>query len=155
MWKLLPVLLLASCAARESNDSVSQAPRSDSSRIVSTLDVPLLPAPSTGARQPATKAFQAGETRGRVDDSGAWSLRAAVTHTRLRCATYETGIQLGRGNADCSNVRWVSPVQFGTRQTQCNKATLIHAGGGDLAITNDTFEASNCVRVVTQCDGPC
>lgn len=155
MWKLLPLLLLVSCAAQEPNDSVSQAPRPDSSRIVSTLDLPLLPAPATGAQQPATKDFQTGETRGRVDDSGAWNLRTSVTHRRLRCATYETGIQLGRGNADCSNVRWTSPVQFGTRRTQCNAATLIHAGGGELAITSDTFEASNCVRVVTQCSGPC
>ena len=156
MWKLLPLLLLVSCAAPVPNDSVSKAPRSDGSRIVGTLDVPLLPAPTTGApRQPATKEFQAGETRGQVDDSGAWSIRTAVTHTRLRCATYETGIQLGRGNADCSNVRWMSPVQFGTRRTQCNAATLIHVGGGEFTITSDTFEASNCVRVVTQCSGPC
>lgn len=156
MWKLLPVLLLVSCAAQAPNDGVSNAPSQDGSRIiVGTLDLPLVPAPAPGAQPPATKAFQAGDTRGQVDESGSWSIRTAVRHRRLRCATYETGIQLGRGNADCSTVRWAPPVQFGTRQMQCNSATVIHAGGGDLAITPDRFEASNCVRVVTQCEGPC
>jgi hypothetical protein len=152
---LLPILLLVSCATRAPDDSVSTVPSSDGSRIVGTLVLPLIPASSPDDRRPPTKAFQAGDTRGWVNESGGWSIRTAVTHRRLRCATYETGIQLGQGNADCSNVRWVSSVQFGTRQTQCNNATMIHAGGGQLAISSDTFKMSNCVRVVTRCDGPC
>ena len=153
MWRLLPALLLVSCAAQEPDDSASEAWSADSPRIVGTLDLPLTLAP--GVRQPSTKEFQRSDTEGRVSESGTWSIRAAVAHTRLRCATYETGIQLGQGNADCSDVRWLSTVQFGTRQTHCNSATLIHTGGGEIAAPKDVFEASNCVRVVTQCNGAC
>jgi hypothetical protein len=153
MWRLLPALLLVSCAAQQPGDAASEGRTAETSRIVRTLDLPLTPTP--GAGQPVTKELQGRDTRGRVNESGAWSIRTAVTHTRLRCATYETGIQLGQGNADCSTVRWLSPVQFGTRQTQCNSATLIHTGGGELALPRDTFDVSNCVRVVTRCNGAC
>jgi hypothetical protein len=155
MWRLLPVLLLASCAAQEPNDRVGEAPSPDGSRIVATLDLPLTPITSAGAGQPATRAFQGRDVQGEVSASGTWSIRAAVTHTRLRCATYETGIQLGQGNADCSNVRWLTEVQLGTRQTHCNSATRIHAGGGELPLAKDMFGLANCVRVVTRCTGPC
>ena len=40
-------------------------------------------------------------------------------------------------------------------ETHCNSATLIHTGGGELGATKAMFEASNCVRVVTRCNGPC
>lgn len=155
MWRLLPALLLASCATQQPDDNVVESRSADSSRIVQTLDLPLTLLQTPGTRQPAAKAFQRGDTRGQVSESGAWNIRTAVTHTRLRCATYETGIQLGQGNADCSDVRWLSAAQFGTRQTHCNSATLIHTGGGELGATKATFEASNCVRVVTRCNGPC
>jgi len=46
-------------------------------------------------------------------------------------------------------------VEFGTRQPQCNNATAIHAGGGELAGMRDIFGASTCVRVVTRCEGAC
>jgi len=154
MWRMLPAaLLLMSCAAQQPGETVSEGRRAETSNVVATLDLPLTLTP--GAPQPATKEFQGRDTRGWIRESGAWSITTAVTHTRLRCATYETGIQLGQGNADCSSVRWLSPVQFGTRQTHCNSAALIHTGGGELATTRDTFEASNCVRVVTRCQGSC
>ena len=153
MWRLLPTLLLVSCAAQEPNDTASPKPSPDGWRLVGTRDLPLRPTPA--ARQPSTKEFEGRDTRGRINESGKWSMSTAVTHTRLRCATYEAGIQLGRGNADCSDVQWSSPVQFGTRQTQCNGATLIHTGGGEIPVTKDAFDASNCLRVVTRCNGAC
>lgn len=155
MWRWLPVLLLVSCAAQEPNDRVGVAPVPDGSRIVGTVDLPLTPELAAGPRQPATKAFQGRDVQGRVSESGTWTLRTAVTHTRLRCATYETGIQLGHGTAGCSDVRWLTNVQFGTRETHCNSATRIHAGGGELPLAKDSFDLSNCVRVVTRCNGPC
>jgi hypothetical protein len=155
MWRLLAALLLVSCAAQEPNDNAAEARSPDSSRIVGTLDLPLTPAPAPGVRTSATKEFQGRDTRGQVNASGTWSIRTAVTHRRLRCANYETGIQLGQGNADCSSVRWLSTVQFGTSQTHCNSATLIHTGGGDLPVPKGTVGASNCVRVVTRCNGAC
>ena len=155
MWRLLTALLLVSCAAQEPNRSDPEARGPDGARTVGTLDLPLIAVSSQGTRQPGAKEFQARDTRGRINESGVWSISTPVTHTRLRCATYETGIQLGRGNADCSDVRLLPPVQFGTRQTQCNGATVIHTGGGELAEPLDTIEAFNCVRVVTRCSGAC
>ena len=155
MWRLLPALLLASCAAQQPGDTVSEGRVSETSRIVGILDLPLTPAPAPGTSQPATKEFQGRDTRGWIRESGTWSISTAVTHTRLRCATYETGIQLGQGNEGCSDVRWLSPVRLATRQTHCNSATLIHTGGGEIPVTKDTFDVSNCVRVVTRCDGAC
>jgi hypothetical protein len=155
MWRLLPALLLVSCAAQERDDSVADGRSPDSARIVATLDLPLTPVPTPGVQQPADKEFQGRDTRGRVSQSGTWSIRKVVGHTRLRCATYETGIQLGRGNPDCSDVRWLSAVQFGTRRTHCNSAPLIHVGGGELGATKDIFDLANCVRVVTRCEGAC
>ena len=155
MWRLVPVLLLVSCAAQQSDVSVGEAGGREGSRIVGTIDLPLMPAPRPDAGQPAAKEFQGRDTRGRVDESGTWSIRSAVTHARLRCATYETGIQLGQGDADCSDVSWLSTLQLGTRQTHCNGAARIHAGGGELPVTKDAFRAANCVRVATRCSGAC
>lgn len=155
MWRLLPALLLVSCATQQPNESVAEQRGPEGSRVVRSLVLPLTPAPSFDGRQSATKEFQHRDTRGRVSESGVWSIRTEVTHTRLRCATYETGIQLGRGNADCSEVQWVTPLDVGTRQTHCNSATLIHTGGGDLGPMKDPLDAYNCVRVITRCTGPC
>jgi hypothetical protein len=155
MWRLLPLLLLASCAAQQPDERLGDGQSPDSGRIVGTRDLPLRSAMPSGAGQSAEKAFQQGSTRGRIAESGTWRISTDVAHTRLRCATYETGIRIGQGDADCAAVRWLTDVQFGTRQVQCNSATRIHSGGGDLGITRGTFDAANCVRVVTRCTGPC
>jgi hypothetical protein len=155
MWKLLPLLLLVSCAAQESDDSVTRETGSDGARISRTLDLPLTMVQTTGNRKSVTKGFQQKDIRGWVRETGAWNISNAVAHTRLRCATYETGIQVGVGNPECSDVRWLTPVQFGTRQTQCNSATTIHSGGGQLDAGEGAFQESTCVRVVTRCDGAC
>ena len=154
MWRLLPLILLASCTADEPRDTTTEG-RSTGYRIVNIVDVPLNPASRPGGEQVPTRKFQRGDTRGWIRETGAWNIRAAVTHPRLRCATYETGIQLGAGNRACSDVGWLSNVEFGTRQTQCNNATAIHAGGGELAAMRNIFATSTCVRVVTRCEGAC
>ncbi len=154
MWRLLPLILLASCAVDEPGDTAS-ASRPAGYRIVNILDVPLNVATKPGGEKGPTREFQRGDTLGWIRETGVWRIRAAVTHPRLRCATYETGIQLGAGNRACSEVRWLTNVEFGTRHTQCNNATAIHAGGGELAAMQDLFRTSTCVRVVTRCEGAC
>ncbi len=154
MWRLLPLILLASCAVDEPRETASES-RPAGYRIVNIVDVPLNPNPRSGADNGPTKGFQLRDTRGWIRESGAWNIRTAVTHRRLRCATYETGIQLGAGTGACADVRWLTNVDFGTRQTQCNSATVVHAGGGELAAMPDVFGASTCVRVVTRCEGAC
>ena len=155
MWKLLPILLLASCAVTEPRETDSNEDGTAGFRIVSTLDLPLSLSskPSTG--EPVTKEFQRRDTRGWIRATGAWTISSTVVHTRLRCATYETGIQLGAGDPGCSQVEWLTNADYGTRQTHCNSATLIHAGGGELADMDGIFDAATCVRVVTRCAGTC
>ena len=154
MWKLLPLILLASCAVDEPRGPAPQS-RQAGYRIVNIVDVPLNPASRPGGEQVPAREFQRGDTLGWIRKTGAWNIRAAVTHPRLRCATYETGIQLGAGNRACSEVRWLTNVEFATRQTQCNNATAVHAGGGKSAEAGGAFGSSTCVRVVTRCTGAC
>ena len=154
MWKLLPLILLASCAVDAPREPASQS-RQAGYRIVNIVDVPLNPASRPRGEQVPTKDFQRGDALGWIRKTGAWNIRAAVAHPRLRCATYETGIQLGAGSRACSDVQWLTNVEFGTRQTQCNNATAVHAGGGKSAEAGNAFGSSTCVRVVTRCTGAC
>lgn len=155
MWRLLPALLLMSCAAQRPNDTIGDQEGANGPRIIHSLDLPLRTSATPGDDGSLRKEFQSGETRGTVSRAGAFSLRTVVAHKRLRCATYETGIQLGDGTADCSSARWLVPVQFATNQTHCNGATRVHAGGGQLPTTDDSFEIFNCVRFVIRCSGAC
>ena len=155
MWRLLPIILLVSCAANESSETASGEDRANNYRIVNTRDIPLDLSSKPGTDQPLTKEFHQRDTRGWIRETGTWSISNAVVHTRLRCATYETGIQLGKGNPACSNVKWLTDIDYGTRQTHCNSATLVHAGGGEFADMKGILEASTCVRVVVRCAGPC
>jgi hypothetical protein len=90
-----------------------------------------------------------------VQASGSWNISAEVRHDRLRCATYETGIRLGQGDASCKEIEWLTDVQYGTRMTQCNGATLIHSGGTRLSLPPSSIGTANCVGVVVRCTGAC
>ena len=155
MWKLLPIILLASCTAADHKETASDENRPDTHRIVNTLDIPLNLPSKPGTEQPLTREFSRRGARGWIQQTGAWHISSAVVHTRLRCATYETGIQLGKGNPACTNVEWLTNVDYGTRRTHCNSATLVHTGGGGFANMADIFETSTCVRVVIRCEGIC
>lgn len=156
MWRLLPVLVLVSCAtdqgAGPNSDPGSQA---SGARIVRASNLPLVPLEHGAGGQAVALAFQGAEIRGSVRADGAWDITRPITHGRIRCATYETGIQLGQGDPSCSDVRWVTEVDFGTRLTHCNSATLVHSGGGTFPDIGARFPSLNCVRVVTRCEGPC
>jgi hypothetical protein len=154
MWRLLPLIFLVGCATDTPVDSIDAQDAPDRQRIVSVRDIVLGPASLSDANQ-LTRTFRQGETQGWISEDGDWQISSAVTHTRLRCATYEVGIQLGQGAADCNQVRWLTDVQFGTRQQQCNSATRVHRGGSTLPDGSRLFETSTCVRVVTRCSGVC
>jgi hypothetical protein len=155
IWRLLPVVLLMSYATNDPGQTVTQETQPHDYRIVNIVDMPLNPSSKPTGEQPAVKEFRRGDTWGSILETGGWQISTPVTHTRLRCATFETGIQLGQGDPDCSDVRWLTNAEFGTRQIHCNSATLVHRGGGDSAAVGGAFEASSCVRVVTRCTGPC
>lgn len=159
MWKLLPIILLVSCTATDHKGTAADGNSTDGHRIVNTLNLPLNQATKPGTGQALSREFSRGGTQGWIQQTGDWHISRQVVHTRLLCATYETGIQLGKGNGigkqACSNVEWLTDVQYGTRRTHCNSATLVHTGGGEFANMTDLFDDSTCVRVVTRCRGVC
>lgn len=155
MWKLLPIILLASCTSTDHKNAVSDVDEPETYRIVNILDFPLKLSPRTSTDQAVSKEFSQSEAQGSIQQTGAWNIRSAVVHTRLRCGTYETGIQLGKGNPACSNVEWLTDIDYRTRRTHCNSATLAHTGSGEFANMAELFGASTCVRVVTRCEGVC
>ncbi|UCC56703.1 MAG: hypothetical protein JSU75_02790 [Gammaproteobacteria bacterium] len=93
--------------------------------------------------------------QGWLDETGIWQFSMEVHHGRLRCATYETGIRLGKGNPACSNVEWLTGIEPVSRLRHCNSATRIHAGGGEISRAASRFAETSCVRVVVRCEGNC
>ncbi len=155
MHRLLLVaglLAIGGCASDQTSrgDDPQDAPR-----IVQETRLPLQ-AERADAR-PAERrwTFTGPSAQGSLDASGAWSLRAEIEHRRLRCATYEAGIRLGRGNASCENVEWLTAPQFGAERLQCNQATVVHTGSGSVDLPPSTVGNVNCVGVLWRCRGAC
>ena len=155
MRKVLPIILLISCAVMQQTATAADEASATGSRIVNTMDLALNPASKNGTDQGTGRTFEGTETQGSIDAAGAWTLSTGVTHNRLRCATYETGIQLGKGNPACTKVEWLTEADFGSSRRHCNSAVMIHKGSGKLTGSNDAFQTSTCVRVVTKCTGAC
>lgn len=150
MWRLLPVILLVSCALGEP-EGEKQA---DSFRIIRSFEVSLVSLPQMGT-ETQVKEFREGDTHGQLTETGNWNYRHLLNHSRLRCSTYQTGIQFGVGNQACSEVNWLSEVEYGSRRTQCNNAPVIHQSSGAISTDKVAFKRTNCVRIVTRCAGPC
>lgn len=156
MWRILPMILLASCASDGHKDNAGDDSPATQGLVVNTLYLPLAAASSrASAGQSSVREFQQGPTRGWINETGSWGISSPVVHTRLRCGTYEVGVQFGAGNPRCSQVRWRTNVQYGTSRTHCNSATLIHSGGETFPEWNNAFDTLSCVRVVTRCSGVC
>ena len=155
MWRLLPLCLLAGCAAlgpnapSDSNSGAAQA------RSIRTSNLPLSTSATTIDGRISHKTFQSSGVSGRVDSTGFWELRTLVSHGRLLCGVYEVGMQLGSGNQGCSEVRWLTDVEYVTRERQCNSAARIHTGGGRFQDARERFPILTCVRVVVRCEGNC
>lgn len=127
----------------------------DDPGVVKTVDLPLTAEMRFTEEQPLRKTFQDDGVKGWLTSDSEWFINGTVSHSRLRCATYRLGVQLGKGHPGCLNTEWVTGVQYGTRQTQCNSATLIHEGGGEMPELSDILKDATCVRVVTHCEGVC
>jgi len=141
-------IVLQACATSPPQDEGND-------RIVNRVDVILRPVAGGKDNQPFRRRFEQRNTEGWIGDAGSWSVEALVTHSRLRCGTYEIGLQLGRGNPDCTAVNWLTEVQYGTSERQCNSASMVHAGGGTLPVSREQVAVSSCVRVSTRCTGAC
>jgi hypothetical protein len=155
MWKMLPIILLVSYAVIEQTATAADEVPATGSRIVNSMDLALDPSSKNDPDQGVGRVFQGTETRGSIGETGAWNLSTGVTHNRLRCATYETGIQLGKGNPACTQVEWLTDISYGSSRRHCNSAVMIHKGSGKVTGGNDIYQASSCVRVVTKCTGTC
>jgi hypothetical protein len=155
MWKLLPVCLLVACAASDPHPSASDGNQRAQERIVTQFVAPLASSTTAIPGQPSRKSFQRQGIEGWLDDSGAWHIRSEIQHGRLRCATYETGIQLGRGGQACSSPEWLTDVYYATSLLHCNSATRLHEGGGNIPAEENRLDEVNCVRVLVRCEGAC
>ena len=156
MWRILPLLLLlASCATVDQQRSAGEADQSEPGRIVRQFQTSLETPQASVDGEPARRAFQGNGVQGWLDETGAWRIRAEIHHQRLRCGVYETGIQLGRGTPGCSNVEWLTGVDYGTRLRHCNSAFRAHGGGGQFPEAKNRLQAMTCVRIVVRCEGIC
>jgi hypothetical protein len=142
------VAVLAGCAAQEAPDSGSAA---GEPRVVRQLDRPLLPDAGDGGE----RVFRDSLVRGTLSPSGRWQVRAEVTHPRLRCASYQLGLRFGSGDTGCKDVHWQTGVELLPSRSQCNGATLVHAGAGAVGMPLRQLGALSCVRVILRCSGAC
>ena len=147
-FSLMFVILLTACATNDEKQP-------DQGRIVRLVELPLTSAPRSVPGQPPRRVFEKQGIQGWLDETGAWNIEAEVHHGRIRCGTYETGIQLGRGNPACSDVQWLTGVEFVARQRQCNSATRLHRGSGRFSEAASRLESVSCVRLVVRCEGTC
>jgi len=155
MQRLLFIAGLLAIGGCASDQSARSEDSQDASRIVQETRLPLR-TERAGAR-PAERrwTFTNQSIQGSLDGSGDWSLRSEIEHPRLRCATYEAGIRVGRGDASCDNVEWLTAPQFGPARQQCNQATVVHTGSGRLDLPQNAAGSINCVGVVLRCRGAC
>ena len=155
MQRLLLIASLLAIGGCASDEAARSDASPDAPRIIQETRLPLQ-TERAGAR-PAERrwTFASQSIQGSLDGSGAWSLRAEVEHPRLRCATYEAGIRVGRGDASCDNVEWLTAPQFGPERRQCNQATVVHTGSGTFELPQSAVGSVNCVGVVLRCSGAC
>lgn len=145
---LVLVIVLAACTQPTAKPESSY-------RIMQRTAVPLQPLARLPGDEPFRRSFDQRDNEGWISDDGRWSIKRVVEHTRFRCGTYEVGIQLGRGVSNCAQPEWFNEPQYGTRERQCNSASLIHTGGATLPVSREQVAAANCVRVVVRCSGTC
>jgi len=155
MQRLLVIAGLLAIAGCATDEAALSEGSQDAPRIIQETKLPLS-AVRQGA-QPAERrwTFTTQSIQGSLDGSGAWSLRAEIDHPRLRCATYEAGIRVGRGDSSCNNVEWLTAPQFGPERRQCNQATVVHSGTGRIDLPQGASGRINCVGVVLRCSGAC
>jgi len=156
MWRLLPVFLLVSCAVSDQQQPANGESEPTQGRIVRQMALPVESSAQAIRGQASKKTFQRQGVQGWLDETGAWHMEADVHHSRLLCGMYETGIQLGKGKAACSDeTEWLTGVQYATRLRHCNSASRLHVGGGRFPDAANRLGEVTCVRVLVRCEGSC
>jgi hypothetical protein len=155
MYRLFTVMALMLVTGCTTQDSTRPKTARNPPRIIRQIDFPLRLGGEAPQAKDGAKSFRSGATRGWIKHSGGWNLTTEVSHSRLRCATYESGIRIGHGDASCTTVKWLTDTAFATMRLQCNAATVIHTGGGRIKLPRSALESANCVQVVVRCTGGC
>ena len=109
----------------------------------------------TATGMPDRLDFDFGGTKAWLREKGSWHIEGPVAHQGLLCATRELGVRFGVGNPGCTDVRWLSEVDYGTQQKQCNNATAMHSGGGFLPALEPDYLRITCAERVSKCSGNC
>lgn len=99
--------------------------------------------------------FDFGNIKGWIRQKGGWYVEGPVSHEGLRCATYEIGMRFGVGKPGCTDVSWISKIEYGTREKHCNGARRHHQGGGFLPELAKDFARISCSERVIRCTGSC
>jgi len=155
MSRSISVLIVLATAMLLVGCTKPTAQPESSYRIMQRTEIPLQPMVQPPEGQPFRRSFDQRDNEGWISDDGRWSVTGVVDHTHFRCGTYEVGIQLGRGVSACAQPEWFNEPQYGTRERQCNSASLIHTGGATLPVSREQVIAANCVRVLVRCSGTC
>ena len=70
-----------------------------------------------------------------------------VQHPRLKCATYQVAIRIGKGEKACTNVVWLTKYQNGTYKKQFNRAPALHNGGGTMYELENQIQNAHAHRL--------
>jgi len=143
----LAIFFLSTLAPAEDKQSYPGA--------VNRTDIRLISETQFNPKNALKKKFQDGNFSGWLSTDTNWYIKGRVPHPRLLCATYELGVQLGKGAPACLNVKWIPGVHYGTRLNQCNSSDMEHVGGGEVLAFNAELYEATCVRIITKCTGAC
>jgi len=139
---------LALCAA---SDSAAQE--------TTTYNRTSAPAHAIGAAsvvlKPAQLVFDFGGSKASLGPKGDWTVEGRVNHRGFFCAEYSLGVRFGIGKPGCSNVAWLTSVDYVTSLRQCNSASLDHSGGDVQPELAESFARISCAERVVRCNGVC
>lgn len=105
--------------------------------------------------QPERLEFNFGDITAWIRNKGGWHIEGRIQHRGLLCGTYELGMRFGAGTLGCTDVKWLTEIEYGTRVRQCNNASQHHDGGGILPQLVNDFERITCGERVIRCTGNC
>jgi hypothetical protein len=105
--------------------------------------------------KPERLEFNFGDITAWIRNKGGWHIAGRVPHSGLLCGTYELGMRFGVGAPGCTDVKWLTEVEYGTRVRQCNSAAQHHDGGGFQPDLAEEFGRITCGERVIRCTGNC
>jgi len=99
--------------------------------------------------------FNFGGGTASLGPKGDWTVQGRVNHRGLLCGEYSVGVRFGIGRPGCTNVVWLTNVDYVTNQRQCNNARLDHSGGDVQSQLAGSFAEISCAERVIRCSGVC